>query len=155
VRRYTNVIRSLGRHRWFAAVGRRLVPVDTWVQRRTGGRLTVLGALDLPKLLLTTTGRRSGESRTVPLLYLPDGDRYVVIASNWGQAHHPAWSGNLLAEPAATVTVGGRERAVRARLADEAERARLWPEVTRIWPGYDDYAERSGRDLRVFVLEPA
>lgn len=61
---------------------------------------------------------------------------------------------NLLAEPAARVTVGRTELPVRARLADEAEQARPWPEVTRMWPAYDTYAERSGRDLRVFLLEP-
>jgi deazaflavin-dependent oxidoreductase (nitroreductase family) len=131
-----------------------MVPVDTWIQRRTGGRLTVIGRHGLPSLLLTTTGRRTGQPRTVPLLYLPDGDRYVVIASNWGQQHHPAWSGNLLANPEATVSVDGRETAVRARLADPAERERLWPAITRVWPAYDTYVERSGRDIRVFVLEP-
>ncbi len=115
----------------------------------------MIGRHGLPSLLLTTTGRRSGLPRTVPLLYVPDGARYVVIASNWGQQHHPAWSANLLAEPDATVSIHGHDVAVRARLADPAERDRLWPSITRTWPAYDTYVERSGRDIRVFLLEPA
>jgi len=151
---YTNVIRSLGHRRWFAAVGRAAVPVDGWLQRRTGGRLTVIGRSKLPSLLLTTTGRRSGQPRTVPLLYAPDGDSFVVTASNWGQQHHPAWSGNLLADPAATIAIGGREIPVRATLAEGAERERVWSLVTGVWPAYDTYVARSGRDIRVFVLHP-
>jgi deazaflavin-dependent oxidoreductase (nitroreductase family) len=152
--RYTKVIRSLGHRRWFAALGRRAMPVDRWLQQHTGGRLTVIGRTALPSLLLTTTGRRSGLPRTVPLLYAADGDRFIVIASNWGQQHHPAWSGNLLATPRATVTVRGRELAVVARLVEGAERAGLWPGVLEVWPAYDTYTERSGREIRVFLLEP-
>ena len=151
---YTNVIRSLGHRRWFAAVGRAVVPVDIWLQRRTRGRVNIVGRSKLPCLLLTTTGRKSGRPRTVPLLYAPDGDCYVVTASNWGQQHHPAWSGNLLAEAAATVAIGGREIPVRAALAEGAERDRVWTLVTHVWPAYDTYVARSGRAIRVFVLRP-
>jgi len=153
---YTNVIRSLGHHRWFATVGRAAVPVDRWLQRRTGGRITILGRSSLPTLLLTTRGRKSGLPRTVPLIYAPDGAGFVVTASNWGQQHHPAWSANLLASAEATVALdGGREVKVRATLAEGAERDRVWPLVTRVWPAYDTYVVRSGRDLRVFVLTPS
>lgn len=115
----------------------------------------VLGRLALPTLLLTTQGRKSGLPRTVPLLYAPDGDRFVVTASNWGQQSHPAWSGNLLACDEATVALpGGRQIPVRAALAEGAERDRVWPLVTRVWPAYDTYVERSGRAIRVFVLTP-
>ena len=150
---YTNVIRSLGHRPWFAAVGRTAVPLDRWLQRTTGGRITVIGRTALPTLLLTTRGRKSGLPRTVPLLYAPDGDSFVVTASNWGQDHHPAWSANLLADPAATVLLdGGREIQVQARLVEGAERDRVWPLVLRVWPAYDTYVERSGREIRVFVL---
>lgn len=116
---YTNVIRSLGHRPVFAMVGRAAVPVDRWLQQKTGGRLNVLGRLALPTMLLTTQGRKSGLPRTVPLLYAPDGDTFVVTASNWGQQNHPAWSGNLLACNEATVALpGGRQIPVRAALAE-------------------------------------
>lgn len=153
---YTNVIRSLGHRPWFAAVGRTAVPADRWLQRKTGGRITIIGRTALPTLLLTTQGRKSGLPRTVPLLYAPDGDRFVVTASNWGQQNHPAWSANLLACKEATVSLpGGREIPVRAVLAEGTERDRVWPLVTRVWPAYDTYVERSGRAIRVFVLTPS
>ncbi|WBQ06898.1 nitroreductase/quinone reductase family protein [Kribbella sp. CA-293567] len=153
---YTNVIRSLGHRPWFAAAGRALVPVDRWLQQRTGGRVNILGRSALPTLLLTTRGRKSGLPRTVPLIYAPDGDNYVVTASNWGQQKHPAWSGNLLASSEATVALpGGRELQVRAELAEGAERERVWPLVTKVWPAYDTYVVRSGREIRVFVLTPS
>jgi len=106
-------------------------------------------------MLLTTTGRRSGLPRAQPLLCTPDGDGYVVVASNWGQRHHPAWSANLIAEPRARALVDGREFDVVATLAEGPERDRLWSLVTRIWPGYDDYARRAGRPIRVFRLAPS
>jgi len=154
--RYTALLRRLGNQRWFAALGRRLTPLDRRLYRLTGGRWSVIGRHELPTLLITTTGRRSGLPRTQPLLYAVDGDGYVVIGSNWGQAHHPAWSANLLARPAARVTLGGREFDVRATLATGAERDRLWRLVQEIWPGYAAYAERAEhRELRIFRLVPA
>ncbi|AEE47029.1 nitroreductase/quinone reductase family protein [Cellulomonas fimi] len=147
-------LRHLGRTRAFARVGRAVSRLDLRLQRATGGRWSVLGRPTLPQLVLTTTGRRSGEPRDAVLLYARDGDRWVVIGSNWGQQHHPAWSLNLLADPRARVTVHGRGVDVVAHLADDTERGRLLDALRAVWPGYDDYAERSGRDLRVFVLDP-
>lgn len=153
--RYTSLLRRLGKRRWFAALGRRLSPLDRRIYRLTRGRWSVLGRHELPTLLITTTGRTSGLPRTQQLLYDTDADAYVVVGSNWGQAHHPAWSANLLANPAARVTVGDRDVAVRATLATGAERDRLWRQVRRIWPGYDAYAERArGRQIRIFRLVP-
>ncbi|MFI5712593.1 nitroreductase/quinone reductase family protein [Kribbella sp. NPDC051620] len=153
---YTNVIRSLGHRPWFAVAGRNLVPIDRWLQRKTNGRITILGRSALPTLLLTTRGRKSGLPRTVPLIYAPDGDGFVVTASNWGQEHHPAWSANLLASSEAIISLeGGRDIPVRAVLAEGAERDRVWPLVTKVWPAYDTYVERSGRAIRVFVLTPS
>ena len=153
---YTNVIRLLGHRPWFATVGRALMPLDRWLQRRTGGRVNILGKSALPTLLLTTTGRKSGQPRTVPLIYAHDGDSFVVTASNWGQQHHPAWSANLIASGDAVVSLpGGRDLPVRAALAEGAERDRVWPLVTKVWPAYDTYVVRSGRDIRVFVLSPS
>ena len=105
-------------------------------------------------LLLTTTGRRTGRARTVPLLYVGDGVRMVVIASNWGGPRHPAWALNLEANPATRVSVAGVERAYTARHATSEERERYWAQAVRVWPGYDDYRARARREIRVFVLEP-
>lgn len=146
---------SLGKQRWFARIGRKLVPLDVAMQKRTGGRLSLLGMAGLPSLLLTVPGRRSGLPRSVPLLYVPCGDELLVVGSNWGQSHHPAWSANLLAHPEALAWVHGRQMRVRARLAGGDERRRLWDTVVQTWPAYETYAERAGgRELRLFVLTP-
>jgi deazaflavin-dependent oxidoreductase (nitroreductase family) len=127
--------------------------LDGRLYRLTRGRWSVIGRHELPSLLITTTGRKTGLPRTQPLLYVTDGDEYIVVGSNWGQAHHPAWSANLLAEPAARVTIGERDLEVRATLVDGAERDRLYESMRRIWPGYGAYAERAeGREIRVFRL---
>lgn len=150
--RYNALLKRLGHQQWFAELGRRLVPVDRWLERTTRGRLTILGRNALPQLLLTAVGRKSGLPRTTPLLYArADGD-WVVTASNWGRPHHPAWSTNLIANPDATIEVGGERIDVHALLTGGVERDRLWAAVIEVWPAYDTYAERSGREIRVFRL---
>lgn len=110
----------------------------------------------LPSLVITTTGRRSGKPRSNPLLYVPDGDAYVVIGSNWGQAHQPSWALNLLATPSAEIDIKGRRIPVRADPADGAERDRLWQLLVTEWPAYQTYVQRSGgREIRIFRLVPA
>jgi deazaflavin-dependent oxidoreductase (nitroreductase family) len=152
---YTALLRRLGNRRWFAGLGRLLTPLDRRIYQLTGGRWSVIGRHELPSLLITTTGRRSGQPRTQPLLYARDGDSYIVIGSNWGQEHHPAWSSNLLAQPAARITLGRREIDVRAALITGADRDRLWEQLKRIWPGYAGYAERArNREIRIFRLTP-
>ena len=149
---YAGVVRRLGRTRAFAWLAARVLPpIDVRFSRR-GRSLTSLGT-DFPLCYLTTTGRRTGEPRTVPLLHVSDGDRIVLIASNWGRRRHPAWSLNLDAAPEARVAVNGIERRYRARRATREERERYWREAVRIWPGYDDYRARAGREIRVFVLD--
>jgi F420H(2)-dependent quinone reductase len=131
------------------AVGKLNVPI----YRATRGR--VFGSLDgSPVLLLTTTGRRSGQARTAPVVYLPDGERIVVIGSNAGNARAPAWALNLEANPDAEVETGRGRRPVRARIAGGEERANLWRRINLQYSGFDDYAARTTRDIRVFVLEP-
>jgi len=117
---------------------------------RLGGRVR-----NAPVLLLTTTGRKTGEQRTIPLLYLEDAERYVVIASVGGAPKHPAWYLNLLASPATTVQVGSRRVAVTAETAPPAERERLWPLAVQMYPGYDDYRAKTDREIPVVVLAPA
>jgi deazaflavin-dependent oxidoreductase (nitroreductase family) len=145
--------RRLGHRRWFAAAGRLLVPADRLVGRLTRGRVVALGLI--PSLVLTTTGRRSGRPRSNPLLYVPDGDAYVVVGSNWGQPRQPSWALNLLAEPAAEVLRKGRRTPVRAELATGAERERLWRLLVTEWPAYHTYERRAGdREIQVFRLVP-
>jgi deazaflavin-dependent oxidoreductase (nitroreductase family) len=131
------------------ALGKLNVPV----YRLTRGRL--FGKIGrAPVLLLTSTGRRSGQRRTAPVLYLRDGERVVVIGSNAGNAKAPAWSYNLKANPDAEVEIGAERRPVRARLAEGDERAELWQKMNQQYAGFDDYNERTSRHIGVFVLEP-
>ncbi|WP_422734078.1 nitroreductase family deazaflavin-dependent oxidoreductase [Micromonospora sp. WMMD558] len=145
--------RRVGHHRWFGAAARLLVPADRVVGRLTRGRVVALGLI--PSLVITTTGRRSGKPRSNPLLYVPDGDGYVVIGSNWGQTHQPGWALNLLADPIAEVDVKGRRIPVRADVAEGAERERLWQLLVTEWPAYRTYVRRAGgREIRIFRLVP-
>ncbi|WHT20517.1 nitroreductase family deazaflavin-dependent oxidoreductase [Crossiella sp. CA-258035] len=103
-------------------------------------------------LLLTTTGRRSGEPRRTALIYQRVGEDYVVVASQGGAPTHPAWYLNLRERPEVQVQVAGDRFTARARPADEAERARLWPVMTAAWPDYDQYQTRTTRQIPVVVL---
>lgn len=107
-----------------------------------------------PTLLLTTTGRRSGEERTTPLIFGRDGEDYVVVASQGGRPQHPGWYHNLTASPEVGVQVKGERFRARARTATPEERARLWPLMNGIWPHYDEYQARTERVIPVVVLEP-
>jgi deazaflavin-dependent oxidoreductase (nitroreductase family) len=104
-------------------------------------------------LLLTTTGRRSGQPRETPLIYGRDGDRYLVVASKGGAPAPPLWYRNLAAEPAVELQVRAERFAARARVATTDERARLWPVMTAEWPAYDDYQARTEREIPIVVLE--
>jgi deazaflavin-dependent oxidoreductase (nitroreductase family) len=108
-----------------------------------------------PVLLITTTGRKSGQTRTAPVLYMQDGDRFVVIGSNAGNQKAPAWALNLEANPEAHVNAKGKLGRVRARVAEGEEREELWRRANEQYAGFDDYKTRTARDIRLFVLEPA
>ena len=150
--RYEQFVRRVGRTRWFAAFGRYvLTPVD----RRLQGRrvtLTTLGT-DFPLCFLTTTGRRSGEPRTTPLLVIDGPAGWMVAASNFG-GPPPAWSLNLKAEARATFERDGHTYEVNARLASEAEKADSWVLFDAAWPAFSAYRARANRPIDVFVLEP-
>ena len=103
-------------------------------------------------LLLTTTGRVSGEPRTTPLIHRTDGDRWVVVASKGGAPKNPSWFENLRAEPDAEIELPGEQIAVHAEVAEGAERERLWKLMTEVWPPYDDYQARTEREIPVVVL---
>lgn len=149
---YSGLVRQLGRTRAFAWVASRLLPpID---DRFRDHPLTTLGT-DFPLCYLTVRGRRSGEPRTVPLLHVRDGDRIVVIASNWGRRDDPAWALNLDAAGEASVALPGQTpRAMTSRAATDEERARYWRDALRVWPGYARYRRRVSREIRMFVLEP-
>ena len=114
---------------------------------RIGGRLW-----NLPVVLLTTTGRRSGKKRTVPLCSLRDGDDTVVIASYGGLDRPPAWWLNLESDPSAELLAGRARSSVTARTAGPEERARLWSEVASRAPGYLEYERRTAREIPVVIL---
>lgn len=145
---------------WFASsrlgsrVIRSLVPVDRRLLRATKGKYTLFGPGSMPELLLTTIGRKSGKQRVSPLSYVRDDDRALVLGSNFGQESHPAWSGNLLAEPQASVTMGGTEIPVTASLLTGDERDRGLQKFLA-YPMYRSYLSRTDRELRLFALSPS
>jgi deazaflavin-dependent oxidoreductase (nitroreductase family) len=104
-------------------------------------------------LLLTTTGRRSGDERTTPLVYAEHEGGYVVVASRGGFDHNPAWYLNLVADPEVEVQVLADRFPARARTATGAERSRLWKLASDGWPAYNDYQAKTDRELPVVVLE--
>jgi len=103
-------------------------------------------------LLLTTRGRRSGEPRTMPLIHRTDGERWVVVASKGGAPEDPLWFQNLQADPEATIQVRAEEIPVRASVAEGEERERLWGLMTEVWPAYDEYQQKTSREIPVVVL---
>jgi proline iminopeptidase len=110
--------------------------------------------MTVPALLLTTTGRKSGERFVFPLFYGRDGDRCFVIASKGGAPQHPGWYRNLLADPNVEVQVGTEKIKARARTATGAERARLWQKALEFWPPYAEYQTKTEREIPVVVLDP-
>jgi deazaflavin-dependent oxidoreductase (nitroreductase family) len=109
----------------------------------------------LPTLLLTTTGRKSGEPRALPLIYGEAGDAYVVIASKGGMPTHPLWYRNLEAHPDCELDVGAKRVSARARTAVGEERERLWKQMAGIYPPYDAYQKNADeRTIPVVVLDP-
>jgi deazaflavin-dependent oxidoreductase (nitroreductase family) len=106
-------------------------------------------------LLLTTTGRRSGEPRELPLIYGRHGDDYLVVASKGGAPEHPAWYLNLEANPEVEVQVGPDRFKARARTATSQERAEMWQTMTAEWPAYDEYQTKTDREIPIVVLTRA
>jgi deazaflavin-dependent oxidoreductase (nitroreductase family) len=149
------VLQVIGPTRWFAALYRRLGPrLDPWLFRVTGGRIATRW-YGFPSLLLITTGAKTGLKRTSPLLYARDGDDFLVVGTNFGTEHHPAWTANLLKTPEAAIVVGEDTLAVTATFCEKAAFDRLWPRFTAIYGGYRVYLARvTGRELRMFLLHP-
>jgi deazaflavin-dependent oxidoreductase (nitroreductase family) len=107
-----------------------------------------------PMLLLDNAGARSAVKRTTPLVYVRDGTNVVLVASKGGHPKNPSWFHNLRANPDTTIQIGSRRLAVRARIADPLERARLWPKAIEVYPGYEGYQRRTRREIPLVILEP-
>jgi deazaflavin-dependent oxidoreductase (nitroreductase family) len=137
----------------FARVLHRL---DGPVLRRSGGRRSLTSALTgLPIVELTAVGARSGEPRTLPIIGVPDGDRLVLVASNYGQRRNPGWYHNLKANPRCSIVFRGQRYEMDAYEADGEERERLWELDVSVYPPRNQYAGRAGRRIPVLVLQPA
>jgi deazaflavin-dependent oxidoreductase (nitroreductase family) len=154
IQRVTQKLTSSGPGAW--VFQRTLYPVDKGLFRLTKGRLTVPGLMaGLPVIVLTTTGAKTGEDRTMPLVGIPiDGDM-AVIGSNYGQSSTPGWVYNLRAHAEATVAHGSESVKVTARQATEAETERAFEAGAAIYGGFPKYREHaSHREIAVFILEP-
>ena len=136
---------------WFL---NRIAPrIDPPLLRLTGGRVS--SVYPTPAMLLTTTGAKSGQPRTLPLLYIADGDRLILMASNYGRTSHPAWYRNLVANPAVEVLAGKHSGTYTAtEIIDPAERERAWALALDLYAGYGDYEKRAGdRTIPLVRLE--
>lgn len=133
---------------------RRLMGAHATVYRATRGVVGHRFPGAPPTLLLNHVGAKSGVRRTTPLVYVADTDRYVVVASKGGHPRHPAWFHNLRANPDTTIQVGSRRLPVSARVADPAERSRLWPQVVDTYAGYHGYQQRTDREIPLVILGP-
>jgi deazaflavin-dependent oxidoreductase (nitroreductase family) len=136
-------------------VARTVTSMHEMIFKASSGRL--LGSFGgMPVLILTTTGRKSGRKRSTMLTSpVRDGDRLVIVASYGGDDRHPAWFLNLRDNPDVTVTMGGRTRPMRARVATDEEKAELWPQVIAAYKGYEGYQQRTSREIPLVVLVPA
>jgi deazaflavin-dependent oxidoreductase (nitroreductase family) len=137
-----------------AKLANAVVGINTRVYRRTGGRLgnKIKGA---PVLLLDHLGRKSGQLRTTPVLYLEDGQDLVIVGSRGGSDATPAWFLNLIANPSSTVQIGPERRQIVARQATAEEKQRLWPQLVAMFPDFDVYQTRTEREIPVAILSPA
>ncbi|MCB2077382.1 MAG: nitroreductase family deazaflavin-dependent oxidoreductase [Novosphingobium sp.] len=122
------------------------------VYRETNGETGYLWN-GVPTLLFTSKGRKSGEMRTIPIIYTPVGDKYVIIASKGGSPTHPAWYLNISEDPNIEVQIKGDVFPATARTAGSPEREELWAEAVKAWPNYDVYQSRTERKIPVVVIE--
>ncbi|BBZ76028.1 hypothetical protein MANY_13650 [Mycolicibacterium anyangense] len=137
--------------RWMRPVTRTFSDLHTLLYRVTAGAAQ---NPNYPTMLLTVTGRRSGKPRTVPLIYLQDGDRMVIAAAYAGSDSHPTWWLNLQAHPEAVVRVRDREVPVRAEVAPADQRPQLWRRLVQMYPYFTEYQQRTDREIPIIVLTP-
>jgi deazaflavin-dependent oxidoreductase (nitroreductase family) len=123
--------------------------------RETGGEVGHIWKEGSPVLLLTTTGRKTGNATTTPLIYARDGDRYVIVASQGGAPEHPGWYRNVAKDPNVEPQVKDDVFRATARTAEGEERDRLWAKANGVWPHYEEYQQKTDREIPVVVLERA
>lgn len=150
---YLDVSRKLGHYRWFSLfmkhAGSR---VDRALIHTSRGRLSISGP-EMPTMLLTTKGRKSGKERTVPVYYVRDDKNLVAVCENFGLQTASSWPKNLFADPKARIEIEGATATYLSRPATEEEVARNMPRLTEMWPAHDTYLQRTGI-RQVFVFEP-
>jgi deazaflavin-dependent oxidoreductase (nitroreductase family) len=127
---------------------------QTFLYKKTGGRLGGTFLQGAPVALLTTTGRKTGEPRVSPLLYLRDGNRVVLVASKGGAANNPMWYLNLKANPTVSIQIKDEVLHLRARDATDAERAQYWPRLTEMYTSFDDYQSWTDRVIPIVICDP-
>lgn len=134
---------------------RTLHHIDPILLRLSNGRVSIPQVLaGLPAIELTTIGAKSGKERTVPVLGLPDGEKWVVFATNWGGQRHPAWYHNLQANPEVEVSYKGQTDTYVARDADPEERTTYWERAKQMYVGFEAYQRRTNREIPIVVLTP-
>jgi deazaflavin-dependent oxidoreductase (nitroreductase family) len=129
------------------------IRLQTAIFRLTHGKL-MASLRGMPVLLLTTVGRRTGKPRTRPLMYIRDGNNYVVTASNNGQAHNPGWFHNLRASPRVEIEVPGKQVKATASVASDLERSRLWLQLVARAPFFEGYRKSASRTIPMVILTP-
>jgi len=123
------------------------------IYKLTGGRL--MGTFQgLPVVLITMTGAKSGEKRTIPLMYVPYKEGVIIVASQGGAPKSPVWHKNLEADPNIEAQYKSKKMKLRARRVDDAEKAEVWPTCCKHYPAFDDYQKRTDRNIPVYVCEP-
>ncbi|MBK5232711.1 MAG: nitroreductase family deazaflavin-dependent oxidoreductase [Thermoleophilia bacterium] len=131
----------------------RVMGGHTRIYRLTGGRIGHSAPGGLTMLLLDHVGAKSGKKRTSPLLYMDDGDDVFIVASKGGYEKSPGWFYNLKANPDTEVQIGSEHRKVHARVATAEEHERLWPEAVKVYPSYQQYQDRTKREIPLVILE--
>ena len=128
---------------------------QTWIYKKSGGRVGDKFLRGTAVGILTTTGRKTGEARDVPLLYLREGGRVILVASSGGRDKHPPWYLNLKANPDITFQIKGEVLNLRARDADETERAEYWPKLDAMYSDFENYRSFTDRVIPIVLCDPA
>ena len=143
-----------GQARIFRPIMRLMSTLTVWAYRASNGAVggTFLGGA--PVCLLTTTGRRSGEPRTTPLIHVVRDRDVLLVASQGGMDRHPVWYLNILSDARVDIQLGGTRQSMRARTASDEEKRELWPRLLEVYPDFDDYQRRTERDIPVVICSP-
>jgi deazaflavin-dependent oxidoreductase (nitroreductase family) len=140
--------------RLFNLVVKPMSVMNTWLYRLSGGKVGGRWTHGEPIMLLTYTGRKTGQRHTKPLVYMPDGDTLVTVASKAGVSKHPLWYLSLRANPECEIEIGREKRRMRARVANAEERQRYWPRLVAFNPDFEIYKARTTREFPILLLTP-